>query len=192
MIPGSLELQNHKPHIEEEKADSCRCSVVRLAITSWCLHLRCHCQVRLLFSSRKAITTETGAGDGSCAFRRWGQPRAVDMGAYASLQPLFNQDLSSSSPTTTSPIHSYTLFLYFCEFSASWIGTSLTSYSSLLHRLSCCSIMPAKKRCQFQINTASQCSSAALRIVGECPHCRAQFCSSVSLLIFYCSESIID
>ncbi|KAF9052977.1 hypothetical protein BJ165DRAFT_827258 [Panaeolus papilionaceus] len=38
--------------------------------------------------------------------------------------------------------------------------------------------MPAKKRCQFQIGTESQCNSAALRIVGECPHCRAQFCSS--------------
>ncbi|KAJ3502325.1 hypothetical protein NLJ89_g8940 [Agrocybe chaxingu] len=40
------------------------------------------------------------------------------------------------------------------------------------------SAMPAKKRCQFQIGTESQCSSAALRIVGECPHCRAQFCGS--------------
>lgn len=46
-------------------------------------------------------------------------------------------------------------------------------------------IMPAKKRCQFQINTDSQCSSAALRIVGQCPLCRAQFCSSVSPLILY-------
>ncbi|KAF7779083.1 hypothetical protein Agabi119p4_3428 [Agaricus bisporus var. burnettii] len=82
------------------------------------------------------------------------------MGAYASLQPLFNQDLSSSSPTTTSPTPTHFSFFF------------------LLHRLSRRSIMPAKKRCQFQINTASQCSSAALRIVGECPHCRAQFCSS--------------
>ncbi|KAJ2931390.1 hypothetical protein H1R20_g5648, partial [Candolleomyces eurysporus] len=38
--------------------------------------------------------------------------------------------------------------------------------------------MPAKKRCQFQIGTDSQCSSAALRIVGECPLCRAQLCGS--------------
>ncbi|TFK29836.1 nuclear protein [Coprinopsis marcescibilis] len=38
--------------------------------------------------------------------------------------------------------------------------------------------MPAKKRCQFLIGTQSQCSSAALRIVGECPHCQAQFCTS--------------
>lgn len=43
--------------------------------------------------------------------------------------------------------------------------------------------MAAKKRCQFQIGTDAQCSSAALRIVGECPHCRAQFCSSVGLHI---------
>ncbi|KAK0483517.1 hypothetical protein IW261DRAFT_957527 [Armillaria novae-zelandiae] len=35
-----------------------------------------------------------------------------------------------------------------------------------------------KKRCQFQINTASQCNSAALRLVGECPHCLAQFCGA--------------
>ncbi|KAG6850528.1 hypothetical protein H0H93_012144 [Arthromyces matolae] len=38
--------------------------------------------------------------------------------------------------------------------------------------------MPGKKRCQFQIGTESQCNSAALRIVGECPHCRAQFCGT--------------
>ncbi|KAF5358239.1 hypothetical protein D9756_001661 [Leucocoprinus leucothites] len=38
--------------------------------------------------------------------------------------------------------------------------------------------MAAKKRCQFQINTDAQCTSAALRIVGECPHCRALFCGS--------------
>ncbi|KAK0240246.1 hypothetical protein EDD85DRAFT_824852 [Armillaria nabsnona] len=38
--------------------------------------------------------------------------------------------------------------------------------------------MPAKKRCQFQINTESQCNSAALRLVGACPHCLAQFCGA--------------
>ncbi|KAF8078051.1 hypothetical protein FPV67DRAFT_1463924 [Lyophyllum atratum] len=38
--------------------------------------------------------------------------------------------------------------------------------------------MPAKKRCQFQIGTDEQCNSAALRIVGQCPHCRAQFCGT--------------
>ncbi|EAU88610.1 nuclear protein [Coprinopsis cinerea okayama7 len=38
--------------------------------------------------------------------------------------------------------------------------------------------MPAKKRCQFHLGTDSQCSSAALRIVGSCPHCQAQFCGS--------------
>ncbi|KAJ7582905.1 hypothetical protein C8J56DRAFT_235677 [Mycena floridula] len=37
--------------------------------------------------------------------------------------------------------------------------------------------MPAKKRCQHLVDTESQCNSAALRIVGQCPHCRAQFCA---------------
>ncbi|KAJ6547454.1 hypothetical protein B0H19DRAFT_953991 [Mycena capillaripes] len=36
--------------------------------------------------------------------------------------------------------------------------------------------MPAKKRCQFQVDTEDQCNSAALRIVGQCALCRAQFC----------------
>ncbi|KAF7978148.1 hypothetical protein HWV62_17478 [Athelia sp. TMB] len=34
--------------------------------------------------------------------------------------------------------------------------------------------MPAKKRCQFHAET--QCNSAVVRIVGQCPHCRAEFC----------------
>ncbi|KAF8902031.1 hypothetical protein CPB84DRAFT_887882 [Gymnopilus junonius] len=38
--------------------------------------------------------------------------------------------------------------------------------------------MPAKKRCQSGVGTDSQCTSAALRIVGECPHCRSQFCGA--------------
>ncbi|KAJ7905382.1 hypothetical protein B0H14DRAFT_2660034 [Mycena olivaceomarginata] len=38
--------------------------------------------------------------------------------------------------------------------------------------------MPAKKRCQFQVDTADQCKSAALRIAGQCAMCRAQFCSN--------------
>ena len=37
--------------------------------------------------------------------------------------------------------------------------------------------MPAKKRCQFQSET--RCNSAALRLVGQCPHCRAEFCGTV-------------
>ena len=41
--------------------------------------------------------------------------------------------------------------------------------------------MPAKKRCQFQADTEDQCNSAALRIVGQCPHCRAQFCGAVRI-----------
>lgn len=36
--------------------------------------------------------------------------------------------------------------------------------------------MPAKKRCQLQSETP--CNSAVLRIVGECPHCRSQFCGT--------------
>ncbi|KII88606.1 hypothetical protein PLICRDRAFT_176176 [Plicaturopsis crispa FD-325 SS-3] len=38
--------------------------------------------------------------------------------------------------------------------------------------------MPAKKRCQFLSEDSAQCSSAVLRIVGQCPHCQAQFCGS--------------
>jgi len=41
-------------------------------------------------------------------------------------------------------------------------------------------VMAAKKHCQFQVDTAGQCSFAALHIVGECGHCQAQFCGSVS------------
>ncbi|KZS99069.1 hypothetical protein SISNIDRAFT_447915 [Sistotremastrum niveocremeum HHB9708] len=37
--------------------------------------------------------------------------------------------------------------------------------------------MAAKKRCQF--GGDPQCNSAALRIVGECSHCRSQFCGTV-------------
>ncbi|KAI0692390.1 nuclear protein [Cytidiella melzeri] len=36
--------------------------------------------------------------------------------------------------------------------------------------------MPAKKRCQFESEV--RCNSAALRIVGQCPHCRADFCGT--------------
>ena len=43
--------------------------------------------------------------------------------------------------------------------------------------------MANKKRCQFHIGTDSQCSSPVLRIVGDCPHCRAQFCGAVSVLL---------
>lgn len=38
-------------------------------------------------------------------------------------------------------------------------------------------IMPAKKRCQFQAD--QPCSSAVLRLVGQCPHCRSEFCGQV-------------
>ncbi|KIP08180.1 hypothetical protein PHLGIDRAFT_19018 [Phlebiopsis gigantea 11061_1 CR5-6] len=36
--------------------------------------------------------------------------------------------------------------------------------------------MAAKKRCQFE--TETRCNQAALRIVGQCPHCRAEFCGT--------------
>src|ERR1700733_6786705 len=40
-------------------------------------------------------------------------------------------------------------------------------------------IMPAKRRCQA--NKGEQpCKSAALRIVGDCPHCTSHFCGEVS------------
>lgn len=45
--------------------------------------------------------------------------------------------------------------------------------------------MPAKKRCQLQAETP--CNSAVLRIVGQCPHCRAQFCGAVSLSVVACA-----
>ncbi|KAF8334276.1 nuclear protein, partial [Cantharellus anzutake] len=35
--------------------------------------------------------------------------------------------------------------------------------------------MPAKRRCQA---THEQCKSAAIRIVGDCPHCNAHFCGT--------------
>ncbi|EJU05386.1 hypothetical protein DACRYDRAFT_19903 [Dacryopinax primogenitus] len=33
--------------------------------------------------------------------------------------------------------------------------------------------MPAKRRCQF-----TGCTSAALRMIGECPNCSLNFCAS--------------
>ena len=41
--------------------------------------------------------------------------------------------------------------------------------------------MPAKKRCEFQ-SSETRCNQAVLRIVGQCPHCRLQFCGEVRLL----------
>lgn len=37
--------------------------------------------------------------------------------------------------------------------------------------------MAAKKRCQLQ--GEPRCNSAVLRLVGQCPHCRAEFCATV-------------
>ncbi|KAL1944606.1 hypothetical protein VTO73DRAFT_3036 [Trametes versicolor] len=36
--------------------------------------------------------------------------------------------------------------------------------------------MPAKKRCQLQ--SEPRCNQAVLRLVGQCPHCRLEFCST--------------
>ncbi|KAG9046768.1 hypothetical protein FS837_003698 [Tulasnella sp. UAMH 9824] len=35
--------------------------------------------------------------------------------------------------------------------------------------------MAKKQRCQFK-NGETPCSSAAIRIVGDCPHCESHFC----------------
>jgi predicted nucleic acid binding AN1-type Zn finger protein len=43
--------------------------------------------------------------------------------------------------------------------------------------------MPAKKRCQF--HGEQQCNQAALRIIGNCPHCRSDFCGTVRI-VFFC------
>jgi hypothetical protein len=45
--------------------------------------------------------------------------------------------------------------------------------------------MPAKKRCQLQ--GSAPCKAAALRMVGECPHCSFQFCGEVS---YFCYEAL--
>lgn len=37
--------------------------------------------------------------------------------------------------------------------------------------------MAAKKRCQ--LSGEPRCNSAVLRLVGQCPHCRAEFCATV-------------
>ncbi|KAI0780760.1 hypothetical protein BD413DRAFT_608009 [Trametes elegans] len=36
--------------------------------------------------------------------------------------------------------------------------------------------MPAKKRCQLQ--SEPRCNQAVLRLVGQCPHCRLEFCGT--------------
>lgn len=87
---------------------------------------------------------------------------------------------STLLPSSTYPVRLHPpLSVSFSSSSDSPTSLTQSSFTSA----SCCShyfTMPAKKRCQFQINTDAQCNSAALRIVGECPHCRAQFCGSVS------------
>jgi len=51
--------------------------------------------------------------------------------------------------------------------------------------------MPGKKRCQFKHEEA-QCTSAVLRIVGECPHCKAQFCGNHRLPEHHACHNLED
>ncbi|KDQ60718.1 hypothetical protein JAAARDRAFT_31692 [Jaapia argillacea MUCL 33604] len=50
--------------------------------------------------------------------------------------------------------------------------------------------MPAKKRCQF--TGEERCNSAALRIVGSCPHCRSDFCGSHRLPEYHNCTNLQD
>ncbi|KAI0050918.1 hypothetical protein FA95DRAFT_1603188 [Auriscalpium vulgare] len=50
--------------------------------------------------------------------------------------------------------------------------------------------MPAKKRCQFI--AGDQCNQAALRIVGQCAHCRMQFCSTHRLPEHHACNNLED
>ncbi|ETW85759.1 hypothetical protein HETIRDRAFT_470918 [Heterobasidion irregulare TC 32-1] len=50
--------------------------------------------------------------------------------------------------------------------------------------------MPAKKRCQFQGEQA--CNQAALRIVGQCPHCRVDFCGTHRLPEHHACNNLED
>ncbi|KAI0082748.1 hypothetical protein K474DRAFT_1633060 [Panus rudis PR-1116 ss-1] len=36
----------------------------------------------------------------------------------------------------------------------------------------------AKKRCQFQASSEDRCKEAVLRLVGQCPHCRQEYCGT--------------
>jgi hypothetical protein len=147
--------------------------------------LRSHRQVRQSFGIRKQFITEAGAGDGSCAFRRWRQATCSRHGGLRVAAAFINtlRDLTLLSPSPHPSCQTSLRFLHFCKCPVSSI-VALANVVQLPTLFTPPTILPmaAKKRCQFQINTNAQCSSAALRIVGECPHCRAQFCSSVSTL----------
>ncbi|KAG8878312.1 hypothetical protein FRB97_002608 [Tulasnella sp. 331] len=36
---------------------------------------------------------------------------------------------------------------------------------------------PKKQRCQFKTGENTTCTTAAMKIVGDCPHCEYHFCS---------------
>ncbi|KAF8503516.1 hypothetical protein F5888DRAFT_1606947 [Russula emetica] len=50
--------------------------------------------------------------------------------------------------------------------------------------------MPAKKRCQFR--SEQQCNQAALRIIGNCPHCRSDFCGTHRLPEHHACNNLED
>jgi hypothetical protein len=50
--------------------------------------------------------------------------------------------------------------------------------------------MPPKKRCQF--HSEQQCNQAALRIIGNCPHCRSDFCGTVRLKFGWPDRTIVS
>jgi len=51
--------------------------------------------------------------------------------------------------------------------------------------------MPGKKRCQFK-DGESQCRSAVLRVVGECPHCKIQHCGNHRLPEHHACNNLED
>jgi hypothetical protein len=106
---------------------------------------------------------------------------------YASLYPCCNLAIYKRSPFSSPPPPHLDPVRLSSEFTAS--RPDALPLTSVLPTAPTCRypqhihyspIMPAKKRCQSGIGSDAQCNSAALRIVGECPHCRAQFCGAVS------------
>ena len=65
------------------------------------------------------------------------------------------------------------------------------SFPCLFLTLSIQPLTMPKKRCQFQMNTDARCTSSALRVAGDCPHCRAAFCSVASCLSVFPLSQLI-
>lgn len=132
------------------------------------------------------------------------QPDAYSTRADASLSPIpikhparrRNPALLSLHPTHThillvaahSPhTHPHSKYPSPCSRSISKL-TALRPYLQQLYPHTTLT-MPAKKRCQFESET--RCNSAALRIVGQCPHCRVEFCGTVrTSLCFSCVGAV--